>query len=172
MNFEHNEFEGMLRQFRPSKPRPLPQMPLARKNYRIARWLIPTAAVGFLVIVSISNFWNVRALSATDPIILSDTHGYDFTNYLKGLTDKVRRKWYQRIPDLARAGQQGRVVLVFTLLRDGTSQDLRIATGSGAEPLDQSAVTAVQSASPFSRLPDDFPDEQIIVQLTFVYNEK
>ena len=172
MNFEDDEFERMLRQFRPRKPRPLPQMSSVGRKYRIARWLIPAVVLSLLAIVSIPNFWNVRALSATDPIILSDTHGYDFTNYLKGLSDKVRRKWYERIPGLARAGQQGRVVLVFTVLRDGTSQDLRIATGSGAEPLDKSAVTAVQSASPFSRLPDDFSDEQIIVQLTFVYNEK
>jgi TonB family protein len=172
MNFEPDEFERMLRQFRPRKPRPLPQPSSVRKKYRAAHWLIPAVAVGLLVIVSIPHFWNVRALSAADPIILSDTHGYDFTNYLNRLTDQVRRKWYERIPDTVRLGrQQGRVVLIFTVLRDGTSQNVRIVAGSGAASLDQAAASAVQSASPFSRLPDDFNDTQIIVQLTFSYNQ-
>ena len=82
MNFEDDEFERMLRQFRPRKPRPLPQMSSVGRKYRIARWLIPAVALSLLAIVSIPNFWNVRAVSA-NPIILSDTHGYDFTNYLK-----------------------------------------------------------------------------------------
>ena len=45
--------------------------------------------------------------STNDPIILSDTHGYNFEPYMKQLTDRVRTKWYYVMPDLARQGQKG-----------------------------------------------------------------
>ncbi len=111
-------------------------------------------------------------LSVNDPIILSDTHGYNFEKYLEELTQEVRTKWYSGMPDSARQGQKGRVVLIFTVLRDGTSQDLRIVSGSGTESLDQAAATAVQSASPFPQLPGDFSDNRIVVQFTFLYNQR
>ena len=111
-------------------------------------------------------------LSVNDPIILSDTHGYNFQKYLDQLTNQVRAKWYSGMPDSARQGQRGRVVLIFTVFRDGTSQNLRIVAGSGTESLDQAAATAVQSASPFSQLPADFSDNNIVVQFAFLYNQR
>jgi TonB family protein len=111
-------------------------------------------------------------LSANDPIILSDTHGYDFTNYLKLMADQIRAKWYAGMPDAARQGQKGRVVVVFTVLRDGTAPDLRIVAESGTRSLDEAATAAIQSASPFPQLPAAFNDNQIVVQFAFVYNQK
>jgi TonB family protein len=111
-------------------------------------------------------------LGVNDPVILSDTHGYDFAPYLSQLTNKVRAKWYGEIPDTAKQGQGGRVVLIFTVLRDGTVQNLRIVAASGTQSLDQAATTAIQSASPFSNLPADFSDNQIVVQFAFLYNQR
>jgi TonB family protein len=111
-------------------------------------------------------------LSANDPIILSDTHGYDFTNYLKLMADQTRAKWYAGMPDAARQGQKGRVVVVFTVLRDGTAPDLRIVAGSGTQSLDEAATAAIQSASPFPQLPAAFNDNQIVVQFAFLYNQR
>ena len=111
-------------------------------------------------------------LSANDPVILSDTHGYNFEKYLDGLTQQVRTKWFSGMPDSARQGQKGRVVITFTVVRDGTIQDLRIVAASGTESLDQAATAAVQSASPFSQLPADFSDNRIVVQFAFSYNQR
>jgi len=111
-------------------------------------------------------------LSVNDPIILSDTHGYNLEKYLNEVAQQVRTRWYSGMPDAARHGQKGRVVLIFTVLRDGTTQDLRVVSGSGTESLDQAAVAAVQSASPFSQLPGDFPDNRIVVQFSFFYNQR
>src|SRR6266571_7452968 len=111
-------------------------------------------------------------LSVNDPIILSDTHGYNFEKYLGQLTQEVRTKWYSGMPDSARQGQKGRVVLIFTVLRDGRIQDLRIVSGSGTESLDRAAATAVQSASPFPQLPADFTDNRIVVQFAFLNNQR
>jgi TonB family protein len=111
-------------------------------------------------------------LGVNDPIILSDTHGYDFGPYLNQLTNRVRVKWYAEIPDVAKLGQKGRVVLIFTVLRDGTIQNLCIVAASGTQALDEAATTAVQSASPFAQLPTGFSDDQIVVQYAFLYNQR
>jgi TonB family protein len=110
-------------------------------------------------------------LSVNDPVILSDTHGYNFEKYLDVLAQQVRTKWYSAMPDAAERGERGRVFLIFSVLRDGTSQDLRIVSRSGTESLDQAAAAAVRSATPFSQLPTDFSDNRIIVQLAFLYNQ-
>ena len=111
-------------------------------------------------------------LGVNDPVILSDTHGYDFGPYLNQLTNKVRAKWYGDIPNAAKQGQKGRVVLIFTVLRNGAIQNLRIAANSGTQSLDQAATNAVQSAGPFSGLPADFVDNHIDVQFAFLYNQR
>jgi TonB family protein len=111
-------------------------------------------------------------LSTSEPTILSDTHGYNFAPYFTQLTNKVRAKWYGGIPDAAKQGQKGKVVLIFTVLRNGAIQNLRIAANSGTQSLDQAATNAVQSASPFSGLPADFVDNHIDVQFTFLYNQR
>ena len=111
-------------------------------------------------------------LAANDPVILSDTHGYDFTSYLNQLTQRVRTKWYSSIPDVARLGQKGKVVVIFTIPRDGGVQNVRVVAGSGTESLDRAATNAVQSAGPFSGLPADFVDNHIDVQFAFLYNQR
>jgi TonB family protein len=137
------------------------------------------SAISVVVMIIAVMFCATRAhaaqnpqLSVNDPIILSDTHGYNFEKYLDQLAQQVRMKWYSDMPDSARQGQKGRVVVIFTVLREGTVQDLRIVSGSGTESLDQAAATAVQSASPFPQLPADFNDNRIVVQFTFMYNQR
>ena len=83
---------------------------------------------------------------------------------------KVRTTWYENMPDAALRGEKGRVVVIFTVLRNGTVQDLHIVSRSGTESLDQAAVAVVRSASPFAQLPADFSANRIIVQFSFLYN--
>ena len=106
------------------------------------------------------------------PTILSDTHGYDFGAYMNVLTNRIRAKWYEAMPDTARQGRKGRVFLIFTMLRNGAIQNLRIVANSGTQSLDQSATNAVQSASPFSGLPADFAENHIDVQFAFLYKQR
>ena len=111
-------------------------------------------------------------LSSNDPLILSDTHGYNFEAYMKDMTNRVRMKWYSDMPDSALRGEKGRAVLVFTLFRDGTAQDARVVVSSGTESLDRASAAAIEGASPFPRLPADFSEDRIIVQFTFLYNTR
>jgi len=56
-------------------------------------------------------------------------------------------------PAARRMGWEGRVVVAFQLLSDGSVRDVRIVQGSGHAALDRGAVDAVRSASPFPRSP-------------------
>jgi protein TonB len=57
-------------------------------------------------------------------------------------------------PALARRmGWEGRVIVAFRILSNGSVRDIRVVEGSGHAVLDRSAVEAVRSASPFPPLP-------------------
>lgn len=52
-----------------------------------------------------------------------------------------------------RMGWEGKVVVAFHLLPDGSVRDVRVVQGSGYAALDRGAIDAVRSASPFPRSP-------------------
>ncbi len=52
-----------------------------------------------------------------------------------------------------RMGWEGKVVVAFQLLSDGSVQDVRVVQGSGHAALDRGAIDAVRNASPFPRSP-------------------
>ena len=58
-------------------------------------------------------------------------------------------------PTARRMGWEGKVVVAFRLLSDGTVRDVRVVQGSGHAVLDRGAVNAVRNASPFHRFPGE-----------------
>jgi len=50
-----------------------------------------------------------------------------------------------------RMGWEGKVVVAFQLLSDGSVRDVRVVQGSGHAALDRGAIDAVRNASPFPR---------------------
>jgi TonB family protein len=103
------------------------------------------------------------------PTILSDTQGYDFGPYLNSLMTRVRQNWYAVIPEIAIKGLKGRVVVIFTIVRDGKVQDLRLIP-SGNQDLDRAATKAIEASNPFAALPPNFKGDRIVLQLSFLYN--
>jgi protein TonB len=56
-------------------------------------------------------------------------------------------------PAARRMGWEGKVVVAFQLLSDGSVRDVRVVQGSGHAALDRGAIDAVRNASPFPRSP-------------------
>jgi protein TonB len=52
-----------------------------------------------------------------------------------------------------RMGWEGKVVVAFQLLSDGSVRDVRVVQGSGHAALDRGAIDAVRNAAPFPRAP-------------------
>jgi len=108
--------------------------------------------------------------STEEPTILSDTRGYDFGPYMNQVVNRVRQNWYASIPEIARLGKRGKVVLIFTITKNGTIANLRLAANSGSQPLDNAAVAGIQLSNPFSQLPNNFDGDHLDLQFTFLYN--
>ena len=104
--------------------------------------------------------------------LLSDPMGVDFRPYLIRILAAVRRNWQSVIPESARLGQRGRVIVQFSVDRHGRVPKLVIAAPSGAPALDRGAVAGISASNPFPPLPSEFKGEQIRLQFTFTYNQQ
>jgi TonB family protein len=102
--------------------------------------------------------------------LLSDPQGVDFKPYLIRVHAAVRRNWFAVIPESARFGRRGRVVIQFSVNRAGSVPKLVIAVPSGTDALDRAAVAGISASNPFPPLPSEFKGDQIRLQLVFSYN--
>jgi TonB family protein len=104
--------------------------------------------------------------------MLTPTEGVDFTNYIARVLASVRRNWYSVIPESARLGDRGRVVLQFRIMRNGIVPDAepRMIGTSGKEPLDRAALSSIRASNPFEPLPPAFSGPFIELRFIFLYN--
>ena len=102
--------------------------------------------------------------------LLSDSRGVDFRPYLQHILATVRRNWLATLPESARFGQRGRVLIQFAIDRTGAVPKLVIADSAGIQALDLAAVAAVSASYPFPPLPSDYKGDQIRLQFAFSYN--
>jgi TonB family protein len=104
--------------------------------------------------------------------ITSDTQGIDFNDYLARLLATVKRNWYAIIPESARLGDKGMVVITFKIMKDGSVPlpDPSLMRTSGKEPLDHAALSAIRASSPFEPLPSQFTLPSIELRFIFLYN--
>jgi TonB family protein len=104
--------------------------------------------------------------------ILTPTEGVDFSDYMARVVAAVRRNWYAVMPESAHLGDRGRVALQFRIMKNGSVPDgepVRLI-GSGKEPLDRAAVSAIRSSNPFEPLPPAFSGPYIELRFYFLYN--
>jgi TonB family protein len=104
--------------------------------------------------------------------ILTPTEGVNFSDYMDRVIAAVRRNWDAVMPESAMLGDRGRVALQFRIMKDGTvpaGEPVRLI-GSGKEPLDRAAVSAIRSSNPFEPLPPAFSGPYIELRFYFLYN--
>ncbi len=104
--------------------------------------------------------------------LLSDPLGVDFKPYLIQILAIVRRNWFAVIPESAKMGNRGEVLLQFIIDRNGQVPKLVIAMPSGAESLDRAAVAGISASVPFPPLPKEFRGKEVRLQFAFKYNVK
>ena len=104
--------------------------------------------------------------------ILTPTEGVDFSNYIARVLASVKRNWYAVMPESARLGDRGRVVLQFRIMRNGVVPDAEpVMMGSSSkEPLDRAAVSSIRASTPFEPLPPAFSGPFIELRFIFLYN--
>ena len=102
--------------------------------------------------------------------LLSDPTGVDFKPYLIQVLTAVRHNWMAVVPESARLGRKGQVLIQFIIDRKGEIPKLVIATPSGTEALDRAAIAGISASYPFPPLPAAYKGDQIRLQLAFSYN--
>lgn len=89
----------------------------------------------------------------------------DFGPWMRDLQGKIKRNW-----DPPKSEQSKRVVLVFSVAKDGRLLRVRVARSSGIPSADKAAISAVEYSAPFKPLPREFRGSDIDINFTFDYN--
>jgi len=112
--------------------------------------------------------------SAGGAEILSDTMGVDFGPYMKRIVYDTERAWWPIIPEIARPplNKQGRVLIRFKIMKDGSVKEMTLEGPSGDVSLDRAAWGGILGASPFPQLPKEFKGPYLELRFYFLYNIK
>jgi TonB family protein len=83
--------------------------------------------------------------------------------YLAAVQQKIWSIWNQQI----KAGFNQPVKVMFTILADGSVEDVKVVQSSGATLLDMAAQRAVVTAAPFGPLPKSYGTNRFPIQAAF-----
>ena len=91
-----------------------------------------------------------------------------YVDYARVIKDRLLRQWSypQRAKELL---LEGRLLLVFSLSKNGEMTAIRVIDSSGQEILDQEACRAVREASPFPPFPDHVRVRKLNIRAAFDY---
>src|SRR4029077_13516455 len=81
----------------------------------------------------------------------------------------VKENWFGLTP-LAAEWKKGRVILEFSILKDGSVAGLKIVGSSGEAMLDRPAFGSVTGSNPFPPLPAEFEGPYVGLRLSYWYN--
>ena len=85
--------------------------------------------------------------------------------YMRDLEQRIKRNWSPPKGDSSK-----RVVITFTIARDGRLLNHRITKSSGLPMADRAAMSAIESTAPFRPLPPEFKGQSVPIEFTFDYN--
>ncbi len=87
----------------------------------------------------------------------------DFAPYMKELQAKIKKNW-----NPPKGQESKRVVLLFSIAKDGRLLNVKIQQSSGINEVDDSALNAVKLTA-FNPLPSEFKGNKVDIQFTFDY---
>jgi hypothetical protein len=143
------------------------------------------ALAGESVIHKTGNWWNAPSPSADygspgrsgskamDQVeILTDTMGVDFGPYLTEVVQVVKKNWYSIMPRSVYPPvfKQGKLVIEFEVLKDGTVSGMTLHAASGDVALDRAAWGSITASTPFKPLPEGFSGKLIGLRFYYFYN--
>ena len=85
--------------------------------------------------------------------------------YMKDLEQRIKRNWAPPKGDSSK-----RVVITFTIGRDGRLLSAKVTKSSGVPLADRAAMSAVELTAPFRPLPPEFKGTSVPIEFTFDYN--
>jgi len=116
--------------------------------------------------------WSVsgeRIKGKEEPVRL-DTREPKYISYFTSIKRAIELVWEYPEPAL-RHGFQGRLLLEFTILGNGSLEGPRLIRSSGFPVLDQEAIRAVKAASPFHPIPPWIGKSRLDIVASFEYHD-
>jgi TonB family protein len=106
--------------------------------------------------------------------VLSDTQGLDLTPYLRLNVHFVQHNWRKLtvVDAIGSSHELSDLVLEFTVSRDGSLLDAKLAQPSGDSVLDQAALEALHRSSPFQELPSGYAGQSLALRVHLHYDPK
>jgi len=112
----------------------------------------------------------VAKAAALAPAVLAQGVEFPYTWYLTIIEKKIEGAWVTHGIDPFSIRREP--VVSFVIARDGTVGTVVLQRGSGSDELDQSALDAVKGIKGFGALPDEYPEETLLIHFSFTYAEK
>ena len=72
--------------------------------------------------------------------------------------------------DPPKGNESKRVVLLFSIAKDGRLLGVKVYKSSGLQAADKAAINAVEMTAPFKPLPSEYKRSSVDIQFTFDYN--
>ena len=85
--------------------------------------------------------------------------------YMRDLEQRIKRNWTPPKGDSSK-----RVIITFTIGRDGRLLSHRVTKSSGVPLADRAAMSAIELTAPFRPLPPEFKGQSVPIEFTFDYN--
>jgi TonB family protein len=111
---------------------------------------------------------NVQGDGNYGPSFQFDSRGVDFGSWLRRFRAQVYRNWL--IPYAAMA-LHGHTVIRFTIHKDGAISDLIVLQPSSIDSFTKAAFNAIKLSNPTVALPEEYPDDRMVMTVIFYYNE-
>ncbi len=106
--------------------------------------------------------------TANEIVIPLNTRRFTYFEYFSGIKRGLENMWAYPY-EAMNSGAGGSTILRFTLLRDGTLDEVRVISTAGVAVLDNAAMVAVRNAAPFAPFPAGLDKEKIHIVATFTY---
>lgn len=98
-----------------------------------------------------------------------NTYSWDFAPYLLELKRRIQRNIFPPPAFTMMGAIDGQFILRFNILPNGTLEVLEVLDSQGHPSLELTSKKAVELSAPFPPLPENFPEEKLIITGRFVY---
>lgn len=106
--------------------------------------------------------------TADSDTISLDTQEFKYVSYFAQIKRKIELVWSYP-PEAGRQGLSGKLLLKFTILKNGTLAKLELIDSSGHKILDDEALRAVGMASPYPPFPKRIDKKRLHIIASFSY---
>ncbi len=120
----------------------------------------------------------VQVYESKTEVFIFDSEGkyVNYEPYVKSVREKVQKNWKapdrKRVAALLKDKKSVPVQVALTLNKDGHVKKCRIIKSSKIKELDDNVSGAIKASAPFTKFPENFFNEELVIILNFNFSVK